>query len=77
MDENSERRMDIFKNAISGAVAGIVSRIIISPFDVIKIRLQLQSTSIKYNSVTHAIKLMLKEEGIRSFCNHHMTLGNY
>ncbi|GET02232.1 mitochondrial thiamine pyrophosphate carrier 1 [Rhizophagus clarus] len=73
--------------SICGAVAGLVSRFVASPLDVIKIRLQLQpgrpinplssshqkvhnsGTLRKYNGMSHAIKLIIREEGIRGLWN--------
>ncbi|KAH6564391.1 hypothetical protein BASA61_004068 [Batrachochytrium salamandrivorans] len=42
------------QNAISGAAAGVISRVVIAPLDVIKIR-----------NVVQACKLIVKEEGLR------------
>ncbi|KAF2750979.1 mitochondrial deoxynucleotide carrier [Sporormia fimetaria CBS 119925] len=70
-DEGSKRQV-----AISGAVAGLVSRFVIAPLDVIKIRLQLQvhsmsdPTSIRdlkgpvYRGTLGTLKHILREEGI-------------
>lgn len=64
------------QNAISGSIAGVISRFTISPFDVIKIRLQLQSAptsvssiltgnqQLKYQSILQSAKLIVQEEGI-------------
>lgn len=65
------------QQSLSGALAGILSRLIISPFDVIKIRFQLQSHPLKfslrstnannlpkYNSLLNAFKTIVSEEGI-------------
>ncbi|CAG8646312.1 9925_t:CDS:2 [Acaulospora morrowiae] len=66
--------------ALCGAAAGAVSRFVASPLDVIKIRLQLQSgrstfelfsgqkslnSDRKYNGAWHALKLIVREEGVR------------
>ncbi|GBC09381.1 hypothetical protein RclHR1_08800014 [Rhizophagus clarus] len=77
--------------SICGAVAGLVSRFVASPLDVIKIRLQLQpgrpinplssshqkvhnsGTLRKYNGMSHAIKLIIREEGIRGLWNGNLS----
>ncbi|KAH9272521.1 hypothetical protein BASA83_005330 [Batrachochytrium salamandrivorans] len=64
------------QNAISGAAAGVISRVVIAPLDVIKIRLQPAATKVlgrhdiqhqhpKYRNVVQACKLIVKEEGLR------------
>jgi solute carrier family 25 thiamine pyrophosphate transporter 19 len=72
---NIEKELTPLQHAISGALAGIASRIIISPIDVIKIRFQLQSQSLKlshlhiakpkkYSSLPQSLTLIVKEEGL-------------
>ncbi|KAG0783508.1 hypothetical protein G6F62_009384 [Rhizopus arrhizus] len=60
--------------AFCGGVAGVVSRFVIAPLDVVKIRMQLQTHSvhvknnkqpIKYSSILQTLKTIMKEEGIR------------
>lgn len=69
-----KKELTPLQHTISGALAGIASRIIISPFDVVKIRFQLQSQSLKlshlhiptpkkYSSLPQALTLIVKEEG--------------
>ncbi|RIA98428.1 mitochondrial carrier domain-containing protein [Glomus cerebriforme] len=73
---------------ICGAVAGMVSRFVASPLDVVKIRLQLQPgrpisplslrhqsihVAKKYNGMFHAIKLIVREEGIRGLWNGNLS----
>jgi solute carrier family 25 thiamine pyrophosphate transporter 19 len=62
------------EQAISGAIAGVCSRLVIAPLDVVKIRFQLQSERVsllvhnpqqKYQSIFQSIRLIIKEEGIR------------
>ncbi|KAL7789437.1 mitochondrial carrier [Trichoderma ceciliae] len=59
----------------AGAIAGLVSRFIVAPLDVVKIRLQLQPYSLSdplaplreapaYRGTVHTIKHILKHEGI-------------
>lgn len=52
---------------IAGAIAGAVARLISAPFDVLKIRFQLQfADKIKYTSMLQAFTTVAKEEGILS-----------
>ncbi|KAI7907929.1 mitochondrial carrier domain-containing protein [Cokeromyces recurvatus] len=67
--------------AFCGATAGVISRVVIAPLDVVKIRMQLQThrthfsfnapkkhqltSKIKYSNTIQALKTILKEEGIR------------
>jgi len=54
---------------VAGAVAGAVARLLSAPFDVLKIRFQLQFTkdnARKYTSMTQAFSTMMKEEGVLS-----------
>ncbi|KAG2185861.1 hypothetical protein INT43_002299 [Umbelopsis isabellina] len=66
------------QTALCGSVAGLVARFVIAPFDVVKIRLQLQSQrqhlpylqkgvqgSVKYTGFVNALKVISAEEGIR------------
>lgn len=50
---------------LNGAIAGMVSRTLSAPVDLLKIRFQLQSTQHpKYHSIWHAIRKIIHEEGI-------------
>jgi solute carrier family 25 (mitochondrial thiamine pyrophosphate transporter), member 19 len=50
--------------AIAGGLAGLISRFVIAPLDVIKIRLQLQSRrGTTYRSALHAGKTIVAQEG--------------
>ncbi|CAI2176923.1 15971_t:CDS:2, partial [Funneliformis geosporum] len=86
-EQNVVSALSSIETSICGAVAGMISRFIASPLDVVKIRLQLQpgrpinpilsgklpnqstyysdSFARKYNGMFHAIKLIVREEGIR------------
>jgi len=59
-----------FQNSLSGAVAGFCSGVLTAPFDVLKIRMQLQKASnggvLKYNHILKSIVKICKEEGIRA-----------
>lgn len=55
-------------NLLSGSISGAVTRLVVSPFDVIKIRFQLQDAdNIKYTSFTQAARSILREEGFAAF----------
>lgn len=54
-------------DAVAGASAGGIARMISAPFDVIKIRFQLQSQqNRKYTSIPQALQRVVKEEGVLS-----------
>ncbi|KJH45034.1 SPFH/Band 7/PHB domain protein [Dictyocaulus viviparus] len=62
----------------AGLASGIATRVIIQPLDVLKIRFQLQEEPIhgrnsgKYKGVVQSIRLIHKEEGVRSFWKGHV-----
>jgi hypothetical protein len=58
-------------DAAAGAAAGCISRVIVAPLDLVKIRLQVQLEPVlggsgisKYTGFTHAIATVLREEGV-------------
>lgn len=54
-------------DVIAGAFAGAIARLVSAPFDVMKIRFQLQSAdNAKYTSMAQGFRSMVKEEGIYS-----------
>ncbi|KAI5296662.1 mitochondrial thiamine pyrophosphate transporter [Ascosphaera acerosa] len=67
-----------YETAFAGGIAGLVSRFVIAPLDVVKIRLQLQTHAALptqesrqlaggYNSrVWHTVRSLVREEGVRS-----------
>lgn len=56
------------KSAIDGAIAGVVSRTVIAPLDVIKIRLQVQNKFYEeYSGIGDCVRKIYKREGIRAF----------
>ncbi|KAI9264329.1 mitochondrial carrier domain-containing protein [Phascolomyces articulosus] len=73
----SDARLNSYEAAFCGATAGVVSRFFTAPFDVVKIRMQLQPhrtqfqlkhanlNDIKYTRILPALKTILKEEGIK------------
>lgn len=58
-------------HCIAGAMAGAVSRVVVSPLDVIKIRFQVQQEPIKaaakshYTGLFQAFKMVVREEGVK------------
>ncbi|KAI8364757.1 mitochondrial carrier domain-containing protein [Radiomyces spectabilis] len=73
----TDANLNSYQLAFCGGVAGVVSRFVISPLDVVKIRMQLQThrthfkfkgetpPHVKYSRVMPALKTILREEGIR------------
>uniref|UniRef100_A0A1I8PZF9 Mitochondrial thiamine pyrophosphate carrier n=1 Tax=Stomoxys calcitrans TaxID=35570 RepID=A0A1I8PZF9_STOCA len=65
------------KQASAGAAAGFFTRTVTQPFDVLKIRFQLQMEPVsedhpsKYRSMMQASKLIYKEEGLFAFWKGH------
>ncbi|ORY37597.1 mitochondrial thiamine pyrophosphate carrier 1 [Rhizoclosmatium globosum] len=68
--EKEKRHITKLQNAASGALAGVISRLVIAPLDVVKIRFQLQTTSPsvkpKYRGITQSLILIAREEGLRA-----------
>lgn len=62
----SGSKLKPWQNAVSGAIAGVISRFVIAPIDVLKIRLQLQPNGVgtKYRNMAQACRLIIKEEGV-------------
>ncbi|XP_018090724.1 mitochondrial thiamine pyrophosphate carrier isoform X1 [Xenopus laevis] len=65
--------------AMAGSLSGLVTRALISPLDVIKIRFQLQIESLssrgtkgKYHGITQAVGLIFREEGLPGFWKGHV-----
>ncbi|KAL4687601.1 hypothetical protein H8959_019729 [Pygathrix nigripes] len=68
-----------FQVAVAGSVSGLVTRALISPFDVIKIRFQLQHERLsrsdpnaKYHGILQASRQILQEEGLTAFWKGHI-----
>ena len=63
MDKNLSTKNDI----LAGAFAGAFARLLTAPFDVLKIRFQLQSKdNRKYTSIIQSIQTIIREEGVYS-----------
>ena len=78
MDTSSKGNSNNLEHAIAGGVSGFVTRFACQPFDVVKIRFQLQVEPIanhhvsKYHSLLQAFYLIFKEEGISAFWKGHV-----
>ncbi|XP_044736713.1 mitochondrial thiamine pyrophosphate carrier-like [Chrysoperla carnea] len=58
--------------AVAGAFAGGLTRALCQPFDVLKIRFQLQSAGRKYTSISQALYNITKEEGVAALWKGHV-----
>ncbi|XP_004630156.1 mitochondrial thiamine pyrophosphate carrier isoform X1 [Octodon degus] len=74
-----DRNNSKFEVAVAGSVSGLVTRVLISPLDVIKIRFQLQiehlsrsDPNAKYHGILQAGKRILQEEGPAAFWKGHI-----
>ncbi|GAA5800258.1 mitochondrial carrier domain-containing protein [Helicostylum pulchrum] len=72
----TDANLSSYELAFCGGMAGVVSRAVIAPLDVVKIRMQLQthrthfgfsplSINVKYSTIRQALTTILKEEGVR------------
>lgn len=75
-EEPSARRKNAVLHATAGAIAGAISRFVVGPLDVLKIRFQVQLEPIAssrgaaampshYTSIHQALVTIVKEEGVR------------
>jgi solute carrier family 25 thiamine pyrophosphate transporter 19 len=59
--------MSVSDDAVAGAIGGMVARTMAAPFDVLKIRFQLQfGNQVKYGSISTALRDIIREEGVLS-----------
>ncbi|KAI1730749.1 mitochondrial carrier protein [Ditylenchus destructor] len=72
------RELAAYEYSEAGLASGIATRCLIQPFDVLKIRFQLQEEPLrgktrgKYNGILQSIKLIWKEEGGTAFWKGHI-----
>nr|XP_044601034.1 mitochondrial thiamine pyrophosphate carrier isoform X2 [Equus asinus] len=73
------RNISNFEVAVAGSVSGLVTRVLISPLDIIKIRFQLQierlsrsDPNAKYHGILQAGRQILQEEGPTAFWKGHV-----
>lgn len=66
--KSAEKEMTIGERFIAGAIAGSISQTIVYPFDVLKTRLALRTTS-EHRGLLSLVKNIYLTEGVRSFYN--------
>ena len=66
MNNETKSKPTTIQQTISGCTAGVISRLVIAPMDVLKIRFQMETstTNRKYKSVFNSLRMITKEEGI-------------
>ena len=75
-DDKVSKSSKSFDAAIAGLLSGTITRSIVQPLDVFKIRYQLQietKSNAKYQSIRRAFATILKEEGVTAFWKGHMA----
>lgn len=78
-DAGKDAALSSEEAALAGSAAGMITRALISPFDVIKIRFQLQIERLssqkpegKYSGLFQACRCMYTEEGVSAFWKGHI-----
>ncbi|KAI6234528.1 hypothetical protein M3Y99_00805300 [Aphelenchoides fujianensis] len=72
------RELSAYETSEAGVFSGLMTRAIIQPLDVLKIRFQLQEEPMKgrrkgkYSSIGQSVKLILREEGVTAFWKGHV-----
>lgn len=72
------RKLTIYEYTRAGIISSFLTRVLIQPFDVVKIRFQLQEEPLhrngfgKYNGIFQSIKLIVNEEGFCAFWKGHV-----
>ncbi|TPX75399.1 hypothetical protein CcCBS67573_g03310 [Chytriomyces confervae] len=75
----TDKSVTASQNAVAGATAGVISRFVIAPLDVVKIRLQIQSSAKpilsasfrhnrpppKYTGIIKSMAMIVREEGVK------------
>nr|XP_026689747.1 mitochondrial thiamine pyrophosphate carrier-like [Ciona intestinalis] len=73
---DKEKETNILKSGIAGVFGGQITRALVCPIDVVKIRFQLQPgtvrSELKYNGLIQAVKTIWKEESIYGFYKGHV-----
>lgn len=72
INKNADPGLTSIKIASAGAISGALTRATLQPFDVLKIRFQLQSSGNKYTSIYQAIRVIYVEEGPKAFWKGHV-----
>jgi len=64
--KRSERGLfgGVSDGALAGAVTGAVTRMLVQPFDVLKIRFQLQGKTPRYTGFTNCLVTLIRHEGL-------------
>ncbi len=75
-DDKVSKSSKSYNAAMAGLMSGVLTRSVVQPLDVFKIRYQLQTeaqSKAKYQSIGQAVKTVLKEEGISALWKGHMA----
>ena len=80
--DEGQSQLTTFQYALAGATSGVVTRLLLQPLDVVKIRLQIQVESTdkkittgptnKYRGLFQSLNRIAKEEGIKALWKGHI-----